>query len=334
MTALVSAGSLPDDSPALLAIDPRPAPRAPPSTPSSSRRCSAIGPYGHRTKPRRGCHPGLDRCPHHGPNRCPAAPDAKAILLDASVLGQTFWSSAVAAFSVATRRRRETPRRPRASRLRAAGVPFPRGGRGRVRLWHALVREVAYGELTRGARLAKHRAAAFWITQRAGAALARGRRDRRGPPRPCPRARGRDRGNRRGPCDPGEPRRCASGRRRPCLQDRALRAPALVPQVDGAHGARRSAPRGRPGAARPSFLLATSEYTEAAATLESASAILRADGDPVAAAELGVPTFIALRNAGLTGRATAVINSSRAVLERHPGTPGSSPSLPNRPTST
>ena len=36
---------------------------------------------------------------------------------------------------------------------------------------HALLRDVAYGELPRSARLARHRATAAWITDRAGAAL-------------------------------------------------------------------------------------------------------------------------------------------------------------------
>src|SRR6187200_2689870 len=34
--------------------------------------------------------------------------------------------------------------------------------------WHALLRDVAYSFLPRAARLAKHRAAAAWITERAG----------------------------------------------------------------------------------------------------------------------------------------------------------------------
>ena len=37
--------------------------------------------------------------------------------------------------------------------------------------WHALVRDVAYGELPRAVRMAKHRAAAGWIIQLAGGAL-------------------------------------------------------------------------------------------------------------------------------------------------------------------
>ncbi len=49
--------------------------------------------------------------------------------------------------------------------------PSTMAGEAEYTFWHALLRDVAYGELTRGARLAKHQATAAWITDRAGAAL-------------------------------------------------------------------------------------------------------------------------------------------------------------------
>jgi len=99
-------------------------------------------------------------------------PETKAILLDASVIGKAFWSGAVAALSgrdrddvglaLAELARRELIR---------PVYPSTMAGEAEFTFWHALIRDVAYGELTRGARLARHRVAAAWITERAGAAL-------------------------------------------------------------------------------------------------------------------------------------------------------------------
>jgi class 3 adenylate cyclase/tetratricopeptide (TPR) repeat protein len=98
--------------------------------------------------------------------------EAKSVLLDASVIGKTFWPGAVAvlspgdpsaleaALSELTRREFVRPSHPSSIE-----------GEDEYAFWHALLRDVGYGELTRGARLSRHRAAAAWLTERAGAAL-------------------------------------------------------------------------------------------------------------------------------------------------------------------
>lgn len=93
----------------------------------------------------------------------------KDVLLAASVVGKRFWSGAVAAASgredhdvderLAELGRRELVRPVRPSTM---------AGQAELSIWHALVRDVAYGQLTRADRLAKHRAVAGWIETIAG----------------------------------------------------------------------------------------------------------------------------------------------------------------------
>jgi class 3 adenylate cyclase/tetratricopeptide (TPR) repeat protein len=88
----------------------------------------------------------------------------KDVLLAASVVGKRFWSGAVAAASgrdghdvddrLVELGRRELVRPVRPSTM---------AGQAELSIWHALVRDVAYGQLTRADRLAKHRAVARWI---------------------------------------------------------------------------------------------------------------------------------------------------------------------------
>src|SRR5439155_20444184 len=88
----------------------------------------------------------------------------KALLANAAVIGETFWSSAVASMSGVEREdverafqeisRMELVRRSRASTM-AAETEY--------RFWHALVRDVAYGQIPRAVRADKHLAAAAWM---------------------------------------------------------------------------------------------------------------------------------------------------------------------------
>jgi class 3 adenylate cyclase/tetratricopeptide (TPR) repeat protein len=100
------------------------------------------------------------------------AAEAKAVLLDASVVGKTFWSGAVAALS-ARKRADVEPHLAELARRELVRPVFPStmAGEDEYTFWHALLRDVAYGELTRGARLARHRAVATWLTERAGTVL-------------------------------------------------------------------------------------------------------------------------------------------------------------------
>ena len=97
------------------------------------------------------------------------APERKAILQDAAVLGKVFWSGAVASMGDRDQAevrddlhdlaRREFVRPARRSSVeRQAEFSF----------WHLLIRDVAYSQIPRAARADKHRAAAGWIEEVAG----------------------------------------------------------------------------------------------------------------------------------------------------------------------
>jgi class 3 adenylate cyclase/tetratricopeptide (TPR) repeat protein len=97
----------------------------------------------------------------------------KAILQDASVAGRTFWAAAVAAIGgteeVATKQAlheltvKELVRPARSSSMES---------QDEYSFWHALVREVAYGQIPRAARARKHLAMANWIEHIAADGLA------------------------------------------------------------------------------------------------------------------------------------------------------------------
>jgi class 3 adenylate cyclase/tetratricopeptide (TPR) repeat protein len=96
---------------------------------------------------------------------------AKRVLMEASVVGKTFWSGAVAALgehddlrgSLAELVRREFAR---------PVHPSTMAGEDEFGFWHALVRDVAYAELTKAERARMHGATARWVVERRGEALA------------------------------------------------------------------------------------------------------------------------------------------------------------------
>ena len=96
-------------------------------------------------------------------------PDVKSVAADASVVGEVFWSGAVAAMGGLTDDEVET----QLQRLVANDVARRRrsssvAGQGEYGFLHGLVRDVAYGQIPRRDRIAKHRAAGEWIEQLAG----------------------------------------------------------------------------------------------------------------------------------------------------------------------
>jgi len=98
-------------------------------------------------------------------------PPAKSVLLDASVIGKRFWSGAVAALGGRTTAEIEPAIADLVRRELARPIlPSSMRGQAEYAFWHALVRDVAYGELTRVDRLARHRTAAAWIGETAGRA--------------------------------------------------------------------------------------------------------------------------------------------------------------------
>jgi class 3 adenylate cyclase/tetratricopeptide (TPR) repeat protein len=99
-------------------------------------------------------------------------PAAKAVLLDASVVGRTFWSGAIAALAG----RDPVELDPALSELARREfvrpvIPSSMADETEYAFWHALLRDVAYAQLTRSARLARHRTAAAWLRDRPGTAL-------------------------------------------------------------------------------------------------------------------------------------------------------------------
>jgi hypothetical protein len=90
------------------------------------------------------------------------APEEKTLLQDASVIGKVFWPGAVPGGDDRTLHaleRKEFVRRDRRSSI---------AGETQYAFLHALVRDVAYGQIPRAERAEKHRRAAEWIASLAG----------------------------------------------------------------------------------------------------------------------------------------------------------------------
>ena len=99
-------------------------------------------------------------------------PEEKSLLHDAAVVGKTFWLGAVAAIGGRDpvdleRRLHELERGRFVRRARRSSV----GGESEYAFLHLLVRDVAYGQIPRGERADKHRAAADWIGSLGGERL-------------------------------------------------------------------------------------------------------------------------------------------------------------------
>ena len=97
------------------------------------------------------------------------SPARKALLHDAAVIGKVFWPGALATMGrvdeeAVTEGLHELARKELVRRARSSSV----GGQAEYAFWHALVRDVAYGQIPRAARSGKHQAAADWIRRIAG----------------------------------------------------------------------------------------------------------------------------------------------------------------------
>jgi class 3 adenylate cyclase/tetratricopeptide (TPR) repeat protein len=97
------------------------------------------------------------------------SPERKSLLQDASVLGKVFWSGAVASMSGADDRTvrdglHELARKELVRPMRTSSVK----DQSEYAFWHALVRDVAYGQIPRADRARRHREAASWIERMAG----------------------------------------------------------------------------------------------------------------------------------------------------------------------
>jgi class 3 adenylate cyclase/tetratricopeptide (TPR) repeat protein len=86
-------------------------------------------------------------------------PEEKALLQDAAVMGKVFWSAALGAETDVTERLHSLERKEFIRRERRSSV----AGVGEYGFRHVLVRDVAYGQIARAERAAKHLHAAAWI---------------------------------------------------------------------------------------------------------------------------------------------------------------------------
>ncbi len=246
-------------------------------------------------------------------------PEAKAILLDASVVGKTFWSGAVAAISgqdhstvdalLAELTRRDLVR---------PVFPSSVAGEAQFAFWHALLRDVAYGKLPRASRLARHAATAAWITERAG--TARGEEaeivvahlERALALAEASRATGEV---------PGLTERLLEALLLAAEQAMRTDVPRAIGHLRralrllGPADPRRPENQARLGRA----LIATDDLAEGASMLEEAAASLQSRGELLAAAELVVPLTPALVNSGQAGRANSALAEARVALETRPG---------------
>jgi class 3 adenylate cyclase/tetratricopeptide (TPR) repeat protein len=94
-------------------------------------------------------------------------PERKSMLADAAVIGKVFWSGAVAAMgdrdvTEVTDALRELSHKELVRPARRSSIE----GEAEYAFWHVLARDVAYGSLPRAARAARHVAAARWIESR------------------------------------------------------------------------------------------------------------------------------------------------------------------------
>jgi class 3 adenylate cyclase/tetratricopeptide (TPR) repeat protein len=94
--------------------------------------------------------------------------DNKALLYDASVAGKVFWSGALAAIGGCdpervTRGLHELGAKELVRPARSSSME----GQQEFVFWHALIRDVCYGQIPRAARATKHEAMARWIEDRA-----------------------------------------------------------------------------------------------------------------------------------------------------------------------
>ena len=100
-------------------------------------------------------------------------PDRKALLQDAAVIGKVFWAGALESIGERSHEdvREGLHQLARKELLRPARLSSVEG-QTEYSFWHALIRDVAYGQIPRSARAAKHEAAAHWLEQMAGERVA------------------------------------------------------------------------------------------------------------------------------------------------------------------
>jgi class 3 adenylate cyclase/tetratricopeptide (TPR) repeat protein len=101
------------------------------------------------------------------------SPDRKGLLQDAAVIGKVFWAGALESIGERSHEdvREGLHQLARKELLRPARLSSVEG-QTEFSFWHALIRDVAYGQIPRSARVAKHEAAADWLEEMAGERVA------------------------------------------------------------------------------------------------------------------------------------------------------------------
>jgi class 3 adenylate cyclase len=100
-------------------------------------------------------------------------PERKALLQDAAVIGKVFWAGALAEMGKLDplEVREGLHELARKELVRPARRPSIEG-EAEYAFWHLLIRDVAYGQIPRAVRAAKHRSAVAWIERIAGERIA------------------------------------------------------------------------------------------------------------------------------------------------------------------
>ncbi|HXJ66524.1 MAG TPA: hypothetical protein VNN79_22420, partial [Actinomycetota bacterium] len=245
-------------------------------------------------------------------------PDRKAMIQDASVVGKVFWSGAVAALGGRDERHvrdglHDLARTELIRPARRSSVD----GQAEYAFWHAIVRDVTYGQLPRPARMLRHRAAAEWIESMAGERvgdfaelLVHHYRIALDLARAAGRTSGAD----------------ARDLERSLQRILLLAAERAMPLDHGraaefAREAVEIAPEDERG---PSLALLArlqmrrGEFHESAGMAEQAIHLLGAAGDEAGAAEATLVWAMILRQLGETARVSSVLTELIAALERRP----------------
>jgi class 3 adenylate cyclase/tetratricopeptide (TPR) repeat protein len=244
--------------------------------------------------------------------------EVKPAILDASVIGKVFWAGAVATLEGRDRSSVEPALADLERRaFTRARHPSTMVDELEFAFWHALLREVAYAVLPRAARLAKHRAAAAWIVERAGddagdvAEIVADHLRRAMELAEATAA----------PEDVGAIRTnlvaillVAADHARSIEPDRTIRHLREALGHLGPDDVRRAGALALLGHA----LLARGEVREAAETFEAAQAAHSAAGDELAAARLAAPRAVALEHGGDIEAARVVIAATRPKLSEDP----------------
>jgi class 3 adenylate cyclase/tetratricopeptide (TPR) repeat protein len=244
--------------------------------------------------------------------------ELKPALLDASVIGRVFWAGAVATLESADPGSVAPTLDELARRELARQVPSSMVDEAEYAFWHALLRDVAYSFLPRAARLAKHRAAAAWIAERAGGAhsdLAEIIADhlRRALELATAMDAGEELSGIRS--DLADALLAAARHTMTFEPARAAKQAAEAVELLGADDPRRAGAHVLIGRAH----IARAEYALAVPALDAAADAYVAHGDELAAAELVNLRVSALSNAGESARARELVQAARPVLEAHPG---------------